>query len=195
MPPNAVALLLITLVPIIPAAVTFKLLPSTAEADGPLQGLKIKLTGAFCGYFLIFLTLIGIRGNFEGPGYQQWSVQGTIVLSDSLSDAPTTPLYIDARYVKFSVPSITQTGPPNLSFYFIRNSNGQPDSPVVSISLPGYGPQSFWLGPQDQKPVEDELWHSFNSANRTVDLGQITLVKLPATEGNPYPKQPQEAQP
>lgn len=57
---NIIYLLLIVLIPIIPAFIFFKFLPGQADVDGPFKGLKIKLTGAFAGYFLIFIILIYI---------------------------------------------------------------------------------------------------------------------------------------
>jgi len=45
------------LVPAIPAVIIFKLIPnSKVFVNGPFQGLKINLTGAFAGYFLLILA-------------------------------------------------------------------------------------------------------------------------------------------
>lgn len=48
------------LLPIIPAFILYKFLPSKSQVSGPFQGLNLKLTGAFGGYFLLVLTSLGL---------------------------------------------------------------------------------------------------------------------------------------
>ena len=45
------------LLPFIPAFILFKELPSDASVSGLFQGLKLKLGGAFAGFFAIFVAL------------------------------------------------------------------------------------------------------------------------------------------
>ena len=50
-------LVVIVLIPMIPAWLIFKNLPSEAAVKGPfIKGLKVNLQGAFAGYFVIFIT-------------------------------------------------------------------------------------------------------------------------------------------
>jgi hypothetical protein len=48
----------VLLVPMIPAYILFKFLPSSAIGKGPLQGLHVNFTGAFAGYFMVVLVAI-----------------------------------------------------------------------------------------------------------------------------------------
>lgn len=48
-------MLLVLLLPLIPAFVLFRFLPSAANVEGPFKGLTIKLGGAFAGYFVTVL--------------------------------------------------------------------------------------------------------------------------------------------
>src|SRR5688572_23964584 len=50
----------ILLLPLIPAFLLYKFLPSKTNVSGPFKGLNLKLTGAFGGYFLLVLTAIGL---------------------------------------------------------------------------------------------------------------------------------------
>src|SRR5258705_5318010 len=50
----------ILLLPLIPAFILYKFLPSKTNVSGPFKGLNLKLTGAFAGYFLLVLTAIGV---------------------------------------------------------------------------------------------------------------------------------------
>src|SRR4029077_6269123 len=64
------------LLPIVPAYVLFKFLPkSDAKVTGPFSGLKIKLGGAFAGYFLLLIVLM----NSPRPKVDEvWTVKGMI---------------------------------------------------------------------------------------------------------------------
>jgi hypothetical protein len=196
MPPNAVALLLITLLPLIPAYTMFKLLPSKAAVSGPFKGLRIDLSGAFGGYFLIFISLIAIRGSFEGPTYETWTVTGQIVRPDVAANS-----YVDARYVTLSVPSMRSQANGNFSMQFVRTSDGQFDYPHMYISYPEYQPLAYWLGPSGQNDRHEQLPQLFDAKNKKIDLGVVTLTKLASTApggsapatSNPYNAQPQEA--
>ncbi len=51
-----ITLATILLLPLIPAFLLYKFLPSKTSVIGPFKGLDVKLTGAFGGYFLLVLT-------------------------------------------------------------------------------------------------------------------------------------------
>jgi len=65
------------LLPIIPAFLLFKALGSQGDVGGPLLGLKIKLSGAFAGYFAV-LVLIFVMYNVWHPTYKVWKVHGQV---------------------------------------------------------------------------------------------------------------------
>ncbi|MFI5152051.1 MAG: hypothetical protein ACHQET_01875 [Chitinophagales bacterium] len=50
----------ILLIPLIPAFILYKFLPSKATVTGPFKGLNLKLSGSFGGYFLLVLVSSGI---------------------------------------------------------------------------------------------------------------------------------------
>ena len=50
----------ILLLPLIPAFILYKFLPSKATVTGPFKGLNLKLSGSFGGYFLLVLVSSGI---------------------------------------------------------------------------------------------------------------------------------------
>ena len=74
------------LVPIIPALLLFKALPSAAAIDGPFKGLTIKLGGAFAGYFLVLLLMSQLVP-FVDEGPQDYTFRGVVRLGiDSTAD-------------------------------------------------------------------------------------------------------------
>lgn len=49
----------ILIIPLIPAFVIYKFLPSKTVVKGPFKGLNVNLTGAFGGYFLLVIISLG----------------------------------------------------------------------------------------------------------------------------------------
>ena len=171
--PNVVALLIIILVPIVPSYLLFRLLPEKAAVTGPFKGLRIDLSGAFAGYFLIFLVLIGVRGSFQSTSYQKWEVTGQIVFPDATSNR-----YVDPRYVTLSVPSLRSDWDGNFTLDFVTTSDHVFDYPHLYINYPGYQAETFWLGPKDQNVRNERLPVLFDTAHNRIDLGAIQLVKI-----------------
>lgn len=69
------------LLPFPPAYVMFKCLPSKATVRGPFKGLRIDLTGAFAGYFLLVLMAFGFAYYVlmpSQPSYEVWRVKGKV---------------------------------------------------------------------------------------------------------------------
>jgi hypothetical protein len=90
----------VLLLPLIPAFLLYKFLPSRTSVSGPFKGLNLKLTGAFGGYFLLVITSIGVffplLKNEQAKiieqqdqrikelettmnGHQQWVMKGNVV--------------------------------------------------------------------------------------------------------------------
>ena len=76
---NLIYFVALILVPIIPAFILFKWLPSTAIVRGPLSGLQINVTGGFGGYFaLLLLSYPFVTGMEHQLSAQKWTIIGTI---------------------------------------------------------------------------------------------------------------------
>jgi hypothetical protein len=100
------------LLPLIPAFILYKFLPSKTAVKGPFKGLNINLTGAFGGYFLLVLISLGLIYTLrndklsaelkqakqdlvtERSKYQQWTMSGRII-----SNAPElTKIFVDGQF-------------------------------------------------------------------------------------------------
>jgi hypothetical protein len=72
------------LLPLIPAFILFWAIPSDASVSGPFKGLKLKLGGAFAGYFVLFIALQTFFPAPERPQgelrYQVWHLRGQATL-------------------------------------------------------------------------------------------------------------------
>lgn len=74
------------LLPLIPAFLLFKFLPSTGNIEGPFKGMAIKFGGAFAGYFLLFLisyTPMRTWIKKADEPREVWTIVGNISSSDT----------------------------------------------------------------------------------------------------------------
>ncbi len=85
---NTVYLVILILLPIVPAYLLFKSLPSTADVTSVFKGRQIKLTGAFAGYFLLFyICMLQFKSLIQPDEiYQVWTLSGTVV--DAANNRP-----------------------------------------------------------------------------------------------------------
>lgn len=89
---------IVVLLPIIPAYILYKALPSGATVSGPYKGLSIQLKGAFAGYFIVALLASGFITGYPHlkpkPDYDLWTVQGKIQLEEGGMDLEGTTISI-----------------------------------------------------------------------------------------------------
>jgi hypothetical protein len=124
-----VILLLLLLVPVVPAFILFKTLPATAFVSGPLAGLNVKFGGAFGGYVAvtIFFTTVAVKAGMVNPT-PVWHVRGTLQLESDTGSAnvncvllpPSKPykVAIDKSF-DFDIPMADRAPFPH--FYFTAN--------------------------------------------------------------------------
>lgn len=137
---------LAVLLPVVPAYVLYRTLPATTTVSGPFKGMNVQLTGAFAGYFLVLIVVVGLIAERSAPPrYQVWSVTGRVQLKDgdpreqiAYADfniqPPTTLLFPDGRFA--------------LDMPVRLGQSDKLDFPVIVISHPGYLPQTIALGEQ-----------------------------------------------
>lgn len=137
----ALFFVIVVLLPLVPAFILYRLLPSQADVEGPWQGLKIKLTGAFGGYFLLVVTLLFTSATL--PTYDVWTVQGRLLLSDQPAGV------FDENTVRFTVkpPGLTvqPDGAFRLTLFRVPAPSGHPELPTVIVEVPGYLPAGLDL--------------------------------------------------
>ena len=78
---NLVYMIVLVLLPIIPAYVLYRTLPSRAIVKGPFKGLNIQLSGAFAGYFIVLLVVFSFFHTRPKPlttQYEIWTITGNI---------------------------------------------------------------------------------------------------------------------
>jgi hypothetical protein len=182
------ALCLAVLLPLVPAVILFKALPGktdSADVSGKLQGMEIKLGGAFAGYFSVLLVVVANHTALfppppppppPAPVDQVWTVEGQVV--DEQTGQPLDPLGLDNVTLSDPTPfNPTPSGTFSLKYY----STGADGYPKLSITQNGYETVCISLDPS-KTPVpgcQSIVDHTGN----TVSVGSVKLQKL----GTPYP--------
>ena len=135
------------LIPLIPAYILYKTLPAETSVKGPFQGLKINLSGAFGGYFLLVLIAFAFSLklisdsnikrietlNRENKAlkaenekimsqYEYWTIEGQVT-----GDLPEkTKLFVDCRTTHFA-----STGDFSSNIYLRK----EPNSSIIPAAL------------------------------------------------------------
>ncbi len=172
----------VVLLPIIPALILFKALPtSRGSVDGKLQGLEIKLSGAFAGYFAVVLLVIANSKALLPPvpqGYQVWKVTGQVV---DETGQPIDPLGTDSISIVDPKPfDATPPGTFSVMYYSSPGANGYPK---LSISPPGYESVCISLDP-GRPQIPGCL------TNGIFNGGQVNVGAVMVKKSNPYPDLP-----
>jgi hypothetical protein len=165
--------LVTALVPIIPAIVTFKLLPSTAMAKGPLQGLQLNFTGGVAAYLLFALIAVAFvqvnlpRG--QAGDWREVSFSGQAQLPGA-GDFDQRRMEVRLQPTRTSGDGLFADNIFSWTMvYPVRVVDGKPVLPFDGIVLEyaGYAPAYIRM---------DDA--SLGQANR-IDVGSVTLRAIP----------------
>jgi len=136
----------VTVLPLLPAYILFKYLPSSATVTGQpgaLSGLTVKFGGAFGAYFVVFL-LLWYGFDVDQPHYRTWTVTGRVA-------APGAPVEFDPGDITWRLRPPDISVNPDGTFTFqvavLEKPNGEPTLPTVQVDLPGFVSQTIHLDP------------------------------------------------
>ncbi len=93
-----VILCLIILLPIIPAFLFYKIIPSKkTDVSGTFAGLTFKLGGAFGGYFLmVFFLVFSFNSKIESPNsYEVWLIEAQVEFVDGEGSTSQLKTFLD----------------------------------------------------------------------------------------------------
>jgi hypothetical protein len=167
------------LLPIIPAYLLFKALPSSANVSGPLQGLQVKLGGAFAGYFAVLLLVTYTHNVWAPPPvYQVWEVSGQVT-----DDAGAAIQPLDIRDFELAPPTFQANtgGTFKLTFSTMpAPAGGGIEYPNLIISHRDFEPAVISLEPSAMKEVAKSLGLVRDEGTRRITIKRVALHKLPA---------------
>jgi len=182
MDPTLLALIrlsMLVLLPVFPAYLLFKALPSTAIVKGPLQGLNLDLSGAFGGYFALILTLIASHSVWSPAGGKVWYIDG-LVVDESGNPMPaleTTQVKVNPAPV-----NITGSGAFHVEFTTAVGNTGDPVYPSLTIGVANYLEEPISLDPGNSR-ANKSLQIEWDSNKQRIHISKIVLRRLPAYDG------------
>jgi hypothetical protein len=198
---NLATLAIILLLPIIPAFLLFKLLPNTAVVNGPFQGLRIDLSGAFAGYFALVLLVLSTHSVWNPPppppGYQVWTVSGRV--TDNDGNAIPNLNTGDFALQNPSLVTMDPAGNFKVTVPITFTSAGAPTYPSLCVSVPSsYTPNCIELDPTASSMKAVAAYSTMN-INNPIQLQPIQQAYAPGAvlnaQENPGQVQHPGAQP
>jgi hypothetical protein len=173
------------LLPLLPAYVLYKTLPSSADVSGPFKGFQIKLTGAFAGYVSLLLILHYVVPAPSPMSCVQWTVKGYLSFVDDRSgqQQPISPpasirSMINIRIHHPPVYTVDQSGNTLVLTVDILATQGK--LPYVVLEAPGFLPATIDLSSRAKKPYGAPQYDiDFNNRDNTIEITHLQLVKKP----------------
>jgi hypothetical protein len=163
-----IILSVLVLLPLIPAFLLFKLLPSRAVVKGPLAGFDVALSGAFAGYFALTIIVATFYAqNLQPKKYKTWVVRGQLQFPDGerpqlcVGQGPP-PMSIDA----------------NNGFYFQIPVAEGAELPDLVLEANGYPAKSVRLSPQDV-PFGTKYKKKINAKEATIQIEEPIVFTKP----------------
>jgi hypothetical protein len=163
---------LVILLPLVPAFLLFWKLPSKADVTGPLQGLNLKLGGAFAGYFALLLLVFWTHNIWNPPpAWQVWDVSGTFTDENGAAIQASAP---DIALIPGST-NAYPNGMFTLRVPIIPTQGGGMSFPSVMVTYQGFQQVTIPLDPAEGANLglaRDENEHR-------IKIPAIHLKKIP----------------
>ena len=163
--------------PLVPAIMIYRYFPETQVfASGPLAGLKVKTSGAFAAYLIVFLCillLVNTTKDVIGSGMRPfWEIRGKVKLVDENGKPISGEDLLNT--IKFEVvpdPLGHARGTLRLK---VPQEGG--DFPEIYVVIPGWGKsESIDL---NHEPWIDQ-WKKRDSFRKTIDIGEVKVLRVP----------------
>jgi hypothetical protein len=175
-----VYMLLILLIPIIPAFILFRFLPSSANVKGPLKGLDIKLGGAFGGYIVAVILSWRVALSLLTPTWSDnWNVVAHVKFAgpEGNHPSPTEAIVL----VRPPAPDIGSDGVIQLRIAIPRVHMNSYDLQRLVVAHDGYETVTVPLDP-DQKHLAsyggEDYQVRFDAKKKEITVTQpIVLTK------------------
>jgi hypothetical protein len=168
------------LLPIIPAYLLFKTLPSTSDVSGPFHGLQIKLSGAFAGYFVLVMVIFfwprEKPATITGTIYEVWTVKGQIQNDDGTT-IPQINLTLQPRGVEY----LPQDGTFEMDILVRRGQSGEQKFPTLLVEREP--PDAFSNFVMHLDPSKKD---SYEADPRSRVIAVKNPIKLKKVEEKPY---------
>lgn len=167
-----IAMTLAFLVPMVPAFVLYRMLPSTSVVSGPFKGLTVQLSGAFGGYFLLILIAFAFLAAQPNAATDElWEVKGKIVVPDG------QPIDMDQLKVRLVPTSLDLIGDGRFIVRVParRDSSGTARFPTLVFEDPYHNTTSIDLNSEKPAQGQELTKLSMNQDKREIAVNEVVL--------------------
>ncbi|HEX5654578.1 MAG TPA: hypothetical protein VFX58_15985 [Chitinophagaceae bacterium] len=150
------------ILPLIPAFLLFKFLPSVGNLEGPFKGMQLKFGGAFAGYLVLFVVSKGVTESWMKKAdttEEVWTIKGDIVSRDDRFDVreDKPQFQIDPQGQRFQMRCF------DVKVVATADAKGYLSFPLLTLSAYNYK--------QCPLPVLD-----FDKTKKNIDTAHYTIV-------------------
>lgn len=136
---NIIYITLWFLLPLVPAFILFKFLPSDSNVQGPFKGLTIKLAGSFSAYFLLFMICAYVTNRLIRPldeQYEVWTIEGKVLDEQNMKiNAQLRPRLV------LLPPTEIRNGEYSVQVIGERKGMDRVEFPIIQILADNYEPE------------------------------------------------------
>jgi len=162
------------LLPILPALLLFKALPSQGQVKGPFKGLQIKFGGAFAGYLVILVLLLRYLPS-SYTTYSTWTVMGRIAFQHDAQFEDPNSAEISVRLVP---PHLElDPGPFTFEVPVTQKPDGTLVFPTLRIDVKDYQTLSIPLDPEYRYGALD-FGPKYDYKKRTIGFEQPLTMQM-----------------
>ncbi len=168
---DLVYLAAIVLLPLLPAYILYKALPSSADVSGPLAGLTVKLGGGFGGYFVLVMVLL-LYFAPKAPDVEVWTVAGKTGFAGG-DQTPPSSIMISQQPRSLDLGS---GGVFNMAILVKRDPRKNLEFPVLLAEHPGYATASVDLS-EKPPPFAKDYKVVFDRSSRRITINEPVLLE------------------
>ncbi|MFN2540929.1 MAG: hypothetical protein ABR514_02010 [Chthoniobacterales bacterium] len=192
---SIISIAFLVLVPLVPAVILYKLFEQKTVVRGPFKGLRLDLSGAFAGYFLVLLLCSSL---FYGPGEKSrnyrnqiaqltaklndatelgtaWTVRGRVALKGSGS----TPME-GVGIAILPMPQVYRDGLFEIRVVKDKSAGESARLPTLEISKAGYFPETIHLEPISAK-LGKQYSKTIDEPNRIINIDDVIELTKEST--------------
>lgn len=189
-----ITLSFIVLLPVFPAYLLFRALPSTGKVEGKFQGMEIKLGGSFAGYFALVLLVLHSKDMWNPPAPKPsayvWHLSGQVI------DSNGNPIeQLEAKDFAIDPPNFSTLpgGKFDLTISTEPRDGGGTKYPRLVLSHGSFVPFSIPLDDTLDPKIVSDLGIKRDDEHREITIQHIPLRSpAPYAPTGPAPERVQE---
>jgi len=174
---NLIYITMLVLLPIIPAYILYKTLPSRAIVSGPFKGLNIQLSGAFGGYFVVLLVMLSFFYTCLKPlttQYEIWTITGNIAYKPVATSPNVRSTVV---FIRPPQPVINEDGSFDIKIPVKREPTGvRKLFGTLIVDYEGYEVQNVDLN-EKEAPFVKQWDKEYNKKTKEIRINEPILLR------------------